>query len=299
MIESLTILIALFALLQPSAALAGDANASPIPVPNGSAPAGVTAPDAADPARTTPDDQLTGRDIYKRVLDNRFDTFLQTSSLISGDRNGNEQKTSLRMWFENFRDADDNPREGIILSKTLVRYLEPFDLRHTGYLVVNNLDRTNDQFVYLNSSRVVRRINLRGEAVFGSDFSFEDVIPKELEDATYVRLADSKAHDIDCFVVEATPSEWVESEYSRIRVFVEKDRPVVLRTLYWDDRNVQIKEMQVDPSAIERINEVWVPRRMTMRNTKMESFSTLIVSKIRPNLELRKSHFDLTRLQGH
>ena len=297
--EWLTVLIALFALLQPDAALAGDANASPIPVPDASAPAGVTAPDPADATSTNPDDRLTGREIYKRVLDNRFDTFLQTSSLISGDRNGNEQTTSLRMWFENFRDAEGNPREGIVLSKTLVRYLEPFDLRHTGYLVVNNLDRANDQFVYLNSSRVVRRINLRGEAVFGSDFSFEDVIPKELEDATYTRLEDSKMQDIDCFVVEAIPKEWVESEYSRIRVFIEKVRPVVLQTLYWDDRNVQTKVMHVDPAAIEYINDVWVPRRMTMKNIKMESFSTLVVSKIKPNLKLRKSHFDLTRLQGH
>ena len=30
-----------------------------------------------------PDDALTGRDIYKRVLDNRYDTFIQVSTLIS------------------------------------------------------------------------------------------------------------------------------------------------------------------------------------------------------------------------
>ena len=31
---------------------------------------------------------LTGKDIYERVLQNRFDAYVQTSSLISGDRGG-------------------------------------------------------------------------------------------------------------------------------------------------------------------------------------------------------------------
>jgi len=249
--------------------------------------------------RSIPDEELTGRDIYKRVLDNRFDTFIQTSTLTSGDRTGREQDTSLKMWFENFRDKEMEDEDVQVLSKTLVRYLDPFDLRHTGYLIVNNLNRSNDQFVYLNSSRVVRRINLRGEAVFGTDFSFEDVIPKELEDAIYTRLDDGDVDGRPCFVVEAVPQEWVDSEYSKIRVYVEKARPVVLQTWYWDDRNVKIKEMQVDADEIKLLNEVWVPHRMTMRNLKQDSYSVLEVSKIEPNLPLRKSHFDLTRLNGH
>jgi hypothetical protein len=77
------------------------------------------------------------------------------------------------MTWKNFRENDE-PVRGV-LSKTLVKYTHPFDLRFSGYLIVNNHQRHNDQFVYLNSSRRIRRVNLRGEAVFGTDFTFEDV----------------------------------------------------------------------------------------------------------------------------
>jgi hypothetical protein len=246
-----------------------------------------------------PDALLTGRDVYKRVLDNRFHTFIQTSSLISADRSGHEQITKFRMWFENFRDKSEKNKQSKVLSKSMVRYLEPFDLRHTGYLVINNQHRSNDQYVYLNSSRQVRRVNLRGEAVFGSDFSFEDVIPKELEDSTYERLADGEVFGKPCFVVEATPKDYVESEYAHIRVYVEKERPIVLRTLYWDEREIQVKELHVDSQRVDLINDVYVPREMTMTNLKMNSYTKLVVSEIEPNKKFKRRQFDLTRLTGH
>ena len=57
------------------------------------------------PHAEIPDDKLTGENIYERVLDNRFDTYVQVSSLVSGDRGGNSQTTQLRMWFESLRDV--------------------------------------------------------------------------------------------------------------------------------------------------------------------------------------------------
>ena len=251
------------------------------------------------PKGEIPDDQLTGRHIYKRVLDNQFKSFLQESTMSSGDRSGHVQTTKVRMWFQNTRTTDAKHRPRGVASKTLVRYLDPFDLRHTGYLVINNLNRRNDQYVYMNSSKQVRRIDLRGEAVFGTDFSFEDIIPRELEDSTYLRLPDEIVAGRPCFVVEAAPKNFVDSEYSKMRVYVEKDRPVVLHTRYWDKREVQVKELDVDPERIKEINGVWVPHTSKMRQLKMESFTVLEVSEIEPNIELSRNHFDLTRLIGH
>ncbi|MCZ6463420.1 MAG: outer membrane lipoprotein-sorting protein, partial [Proteobacteria bacterium] len=164
------------------------------------------------PAPAAPhEDRLSGRDIYERVLENRFASYIQESALISGDKAGNDQETRLRMWFKSFRDENGGPTEGDLLSKTLVKYTYPFELRHSGYLIINRLDRPNDQFVYLSSHRRVRRVNLRGEAVFGTDFSFEDVIPRELEHAAYQRLPDELLDGVPTFVVEAIPNSEMRS----------------------------------------------------------------------------------------
>ena len=244
------------------------------------------------------DPELDGEQIYEQVLHNRFDSFTQESLMSSGDRAGRVQKTRLRMSFKNFRDDESLPARGV-LSKTLVKYTHPFDLRHSGYLVIQNHARINDQFVYFPARRQTVRVNLRGEAVFGTDFSFEDVIPREIEDATYARLPDARVSLLPVYVVEAHPKEQFDSEYSRFRCYVDPKSFVPLRTRYWDRAEVEIKELSTRPADIENIDGIFVPMRLTMRNLLLESYTTLQVTKLVPNPVLSESAFEIRRLESH
>ena len=260
-------------------------------------PAAVTRPRAD--AAGKPDAALSGEEIYQRVLDNTFDSFVQVSSLFSGDRRGTEQWSRFKMWFQNLRKDGEDVEAGTVTSKSLVRYTEPFDIRHSGYLILSRSEAVDDQFVYMPSQRRVKRVNLRGEAVFGSDFSFEDILPRDIEDADYVRLPDANALGRDCFVIEAAPNERARSEYSRMLVYVDKERSVPLLTRYWDDRGVEVKELRADPEAVERIDDVWIATRMTMRNLKFESYTRLEVSSIQANASVSPSTFEVRRLESH
>ena len=246
----------------------------------------------ADPAT------LTGREIYERVLENRFQAYVQTSSLISGDRGGAEQASRLRMTWKSFRDENAQPIRGI-LSKTLVKYTHPFDLRFSGYLIVNNHERHDDQFVYLASSRRIRRVNLRGEAVFGTDFTFEDVVPREVEDSTYERRADEAVDGVPCFVVGVTPRDHADSEYSLFVVYVEREHHVPLRTRYWDERGIEVKELRASPASIREFDGVWVPLSVTMRNLQLDTYTRLEIEELEHNPKLRATDFDLRRLESH
>jgi outer membrane lipoprotein-sorting protein len=249
---------------------------------------------------TEPSDaELSGEQIYQRVLDNRFTTFVQVSSLVSGDRGGNEQESRFKMWFQDLRSPDEEHSRGDVVARSMVQYSHPFDIRYSGYLVLSKLDKANDQFVYMASQRRVKRVNLRGEPVFGSDFSFEDILPREIEDAVYTRLADERAQGADCFVVAAVPKAHLRSEYSRMQVYVDKQRYVPLLTRYWDDREVEVKELKADPARIEHIDGVWVTRRMTMRHLKHQSFTTLELRSIEANPPLPDTTFELRRLESH
>lgn len=157
----------------------------------------------------------------------------------------------------------------------------------------------NDQFVYLSSQRRVKRVNLRGEAVFGTDFSFEDILPRQIEDADYKRLGDEPANGSDCFVIEATPKDHSQSEYSRLRIYIDKQRNVPLVTRYWDNRDVEVKELRVEPKQIEKIEGVWVPKHLTMRHLKLDSYTILELKQLDPNPPLTKTTFELRRLESH
>ena len=252
---------------------------------------------AAGEDAKTGDAALSGSDIYRRVIQNRFRSFNQDMILASGDRGGNEQQTELRMTWQDWRDAEDKAVDGFF-SKTLVRYIAPFDLRYTAYLVIQKEQPPNDQFVYLPSKRKVRRVNLRAESLFGTDFSFEDIVPREIESATYRRMPDETVEGVPCFVVEATPKPEQNSHYSRFLLYVEKQHSVPVRTRYWSEANVEVKELISPPSSIQDFGGIFIPMKATMRNLQQDTYTVATVLKLEPNPELPKHIFDPRRLEG-
>jgi hypothetical protein len=246
----------------------------------------------------TGDAALSGSDIYRRVIQNRFRSFNQDMILASGDRGGNEQHTQLRMTWKDWRDAEDKAVDGFF-SKTLVRYTDPFDLRYTSYLVIHKDQPPNDQFVYLPSRRKVRRVNLRAESLFGTDFSFEDIVPREIESASYRRMPDEAVEGVSCFVVEATPKPVENSHYSRFLLYVEKQHSVPIRTRYWSEANVEVKELVSPPASIQDFGGIFIPMKATMRNLQQDTYTVATVLKLEPNPELPKTTFDPRRLEAH
>ncbi|MCP3983519.1 MAG: outer membrane lipoprotein-sorting protein [bacterium] len=242
----------------------------------------------------TPQSELTGREIYQCVLDNRFESYIQHSSLLSGDRGGATQISKLRMTWKNFRELERR-----VLSRSLVKYVDPFDLRFSGYLIQNNTARANDQFVYLASSRRVRRVNLRREAVFGTDFTFEDVVPREIEDGDYARLPDKMIDGVPTYVVEVIPKDHTNSDYSKFVAHVEKEHCVPLLTIYWDEKDIEVKNLSVPAAKIQELEGIWIPMELTMRNLQLDTFTTLTIDDMEPNPELHRKTFDLSRLESH
>jgi hypothetical protein len=257
---------------------------------------------SADTAATTrigkADAELSGKDVYQCVVDNRFRSYVQHARLVSGDRGAAVQESRLEMTWSSFRDDQDKAVDGV-LSKTIVRYTDPFDLRFSGYLVVNNDLRPNDQFVYLNARRKVRRVNLREEAVFGTDFTFEDIIPHEVEDGDYQRLPDQELEGKPVYVVEVIPKPEENSEYSKFVIHVDKRTCVPLMTRYWDEKGVEVKQLTVIADKIKTVDGVHWPMELTMRNLQLESFTTLLVEDLKANPKLSRRDFDLRRLESH
>ncbi|MDH3212740.1 MAG: outer membrane lipoprotein-sorting protein [Myxococcales bacterium] len=254
-------------------------------------------PPDASPADETPQAELTAREIYRRVLRNRFDSAVQELFVVSSDRAGNEQGLRMRQLWKRYPEGSDAYEKGV-LSRTIVRYLEPPDLRKTGYLVINKQDRPSDQFIYLESQRRVRRINLRSQTVVGTDLSIEDLVPRELDDADYARTRDTEVDGTPCFVVDATPRADMESVYSKFQLYVEKEHYVPIRVRYWDRKRVEIKELRSPVESIRQIEGVWIPIQATMRHLLEETRTTVSVDLLVPDADLPDRYFTQRQLQS-
>lgn len=184
-------------------------------------------------------------------------------------------------------------------SRLLVRIEEPPAERGSAFLLLAR-EGGNDLWTYVPELRAVRRIS--GRAVsgsfFASDFTYEDVIELQAQapHARVERLPDAVVDGRAVRVIAATPDPTSGSEYGRVVSSVDPETCVVLR-LDLDARSGErIKEAIVAPADVERQGERWRPRRVTMRDLRKGSTSTLVFEAGEWNVEIPERSLDPNEL---
>lgn len=132
-------------------------------------------------------------------------------------------------------------------NRALTKFLAPADIRDVGLLTWERGAAGDDQWLYLPALRSVKRIAAGGKKnkFMGSDLTFEDLRPENLETHAYNLLRSEDLDGQPCYVVEALPatdSEKEDSGYSKRVAWVRKDILVTVKTEYYDthDRLVKI-----------------------------------------------------------
>jgi hypothetical protein len=244
--------------------------------------------------------ELSGRDIYDRLFKNRkrLRTAIQSGRILSKDPAGNPQETRFLLRAKDYRNAADEATDGVY-SKVLVTLTGPRDLEHTAYLYIHRSDRADDQFIYSPLRKRSARTNLRGQSVAGTDFSFDDFLSAldDLEEATYRRLPDELVDGVPCYVVEAVMKPESRSRYSKSIGVIEKDHYVPLRTRYWDEVGVEVKELRSPHTSLKAYDGVWVPTQSTMTDLLEDTHSTVTLESVDPNPTLSDSDFSTSALE--
>ena len=167
-------------------------------------------------APTTPSSRA--RDIYARVLENRFRSFTQEARLVSGDRGGREQEIAPpACTWKDFRDAKDEPTRGVSRRRwSSTRIPSTCATRATSCIDERRARRTTSSSTCRADAAYVR-VNLRGEAVLRHRLQLRG------RDPARARGRDLRAPPDEivstacrCYVVEATPQPEADSEYSKL-----------------------------------------------------------------------------------
>jgi Outer membrane lipoprotein-sorting protein len=238
---------------------------------------------------------LTGRQLFDKFLDNRLRSCVQWQTVISRDPGGSEQKSRFWVRWKDYRDKNHNAVGGVI-AKTLVKFQDPEDMRETGYLMIVNSDRSNDQWIWSPSTGHVRRVKLRGVGILGTDYTFDDIGWKSIEDADYKRLPDEEIDGVPVYVIEVTMKPFVDSEYRTMRTWLEKKHYVPLRNLYRDANGVEMREMKAEPATIQDFDGAWIATTSTMFNLREKTSTTIYVEALDPNVHLGEQLFSTFQL---
>ncbi len=239
--------------------------------------------------------KLTGHEIYRRLLRNKYQRGVQELEIVSTDPGGSEQTTAFVASLEDHRDDNEQPTEGRNAS-LLIEVTRPFDMRHTRYLMIAKEPGPDDEFIYQPSDRLVRRVDLKGTPLLGTDYTFRDLAYHDLDGATYTRLPDEEVDGVAVFVVEALVTDKADDRTHRSMSYVEQEHFIPLRIRYWDEYGVEIKELRAEHDSIEGFGTMWVARRSMMTDLLQGTSSRSHLLSLETNPKFSRMHFSTRRL---
>lgn len=188
------------------------------------------------------------------------------------------------------------------LSRVLLRFTAPLDMRGAGVLLIENRGRRPDTFMYLPELGKVRRVSSRTatSSLFGTDFSYEDFerLVGMSSDASKERTADAKVEGREVYVVVGRPDPESDSAYERVVTFIDKETCVPLRTESYEPGDELRKLLTADSSRIEREGTLWVPREQTMRDLRDETQTELVIEKIDIDAKIHQKMFSARELEA-
>ncbi len=181
-------------------------------------------------------------------------------------------------------------------SKMVLRFTAPAEVKGVALLVVNHPDRASDQWMWTPGIERDRRIALqdRSTRFFGTDFSFEDMEERDVNQYDYVLLGDDTVDGLACWKIQSTPKQGKSSQYSKAVVWIRKDNYAVTRVeSYVKDQAVR----RLAYGDFVNIVGIWTARQLEMSDLRRGSRTRLTLDKLQYNVAMKDEDFTLQALR--
>ena len=181
-------------------------------------------------------------------------------------------------------------------SKAVLRFTAPAEVKGLALLVVNHPDRASDQWMWIPAIERDRRIALqdRSTRFFGTDFSFEDLEERDVNQFDYTLLGDDSVDGAPSWKIQSTPKGAKVSQYTRSIVWIRKDTFAVARIEnFLEDRIVR----RLTYSDFQQVQGIWTARQMEMADLRRDSRTRLTLDKLQYNVPLKDEDFTLQAIR--
>ena len=181
-------------------------------------------------------------------------------------------------------------------SKAVLRFTAPAEVKGLALLVVNHPDRASDQWMWIPAIERDRRIALqdRSTRFFGTDFSFEDLEERDVNQFDYTLLGDDSIDGAPSWKIQSTPKGAKVSQYTRSIVWIRKDTYAVARIEnFLEDRIVR----RLTYSGFQQVQGIWTARQMEMTDLRRDSRTRLTLDKLQYNVPLKDEDFTLQAIR--
>ena len=239
--------------------------------------------------------QLSGIEIMRKN-DAQFDFKTETSKLTMEliNRSGNKRTRTVERFIMN-----DSKRN----TSSLIRFLQPADVRGTGFLSIEQESDEEIRYLYLPALRRSRRISAgeESDSFMGSDLSYEDISSMNFDEYSYTVIGSEKINNVTCYVIEIIPSGEHRKKitgYSKRVYYVSKDTFIVYRVDYYDKQGQLFKQLRnSDIKEVPGAPGYYRAYVVTMENFKTKHTTVLLYDFFRINEELASDIFTVRNLE--
>lgn len=218
---------------------------------------------------------LTGREIIEKTYNRETpDSSIARVQMIITDAHGKERVRVIETYSVE--------KKGI--RKTLIKFIEPADVKGTEFLHIENLKGEDIQFLYLSALKRKRRIpsSQRVSSFMGSDFSYADFESRNVEQAEHRLLREDRFNDEEVYIVESIP--YNDPQYSKFVQWIRKKDYVPIRIDFYDKKGELLKRLIAED--IKDVDGYPTAMKTTMMNLQRSTKTVLKVLKVKNNVKI-------------
>jgi len=181
-------------------------------------------------------------------------------------------------------------------SKSVLRFTVPAEVKGVALLVVNHPDRASDQWMWTPAIERDRRIALqdRSTRFFGTDFSFEDLEERDVDQYDYVLVGDDTVDGAACWKIRSAPRELKSSQYTSAIIWIRKDNYAFARIEnYMKDQVAR----RLNYTNIQNVQGIWTAKQLEMSDLRRGSRTRLTLEKLEYNVPLKDEDFTLQAIR--
>ncbi len=174
--------------------------------------------------------------------------------------------------------------------KYFMYFFQPADVKDMTFMVWKHPGRDADRWLFIPAISMVRRIAARDKSssFVGSDFSYEDVSGRNLDDDTHIVLREEKLGAKDCVVVKSTPKVQ-DVDYSYKLSWIDKVTFLPLKEEYYDPKGELYKVFTAD--EIKDVKGFPTATKRTMKNVQSGHTTEVTFTKADYNVGIEDSLF--------
>lgn len=212
-----------------------------------------------------------GKDFKARVM----------MKLIS--KGGQERTRELTMLRKNYGETSGD-------QKFFMYFVQPADVKDMTFMVYKYPAKDDDRWLFIPAINMVRRIAAQDKisSFVGSDFTYEDVSGRDIQDDTHALVKEEKLAGKDCYVIKSTPKAG-DVDYSYKVSWVDKGNFLPLKEEYYDKKGELSRVFTAD--EIKDVKGFPTITKRTMKNLHSGHRTEVTYTKTDYNIGIEDSLF--------